>query len=140
MQGVWGAQIKIITYFVTDELRLPIIQILIVDVVNYLKIVRNRRTTKGVGPSRLQNGIILLSRGLPFAHVGPSWVVFGRILPGNGPTVSKIGDRSDQKPTHSANNQRCVMYTCLVGYRAFGHKSNHVSSVFLPLEKLQNIK
>ena len=39
MQGVWGAQIKIITYFITDELRLPIIQILIVDVVNYLKIV-----------------------------------------------------------------------------------------------------
>ena len=54
MQGVWGAQIKILSNFVTDELRLPIIQILIVDVVNYLKIVRNRRTNRRIGPTWLQ--------------------------------------------------------------------------------------
>ena len=59
MQGVWGAQIKIITYFVTDELRLLIIQILIVDVVNCLKIVRNRRKTVRNRHAWLQIGAIL---------------------------------------------------------------------------------
>ncbi len=70
---------------------------------------------------------------MPRVRIGPFLVTFRVPL---HTSVFKIGDRSDQKPTHSASNQRGVMYTCLVGYRAFGHKSNNASSVFSPTGKV----
>jgi len=122
MQGVGRTKIKIIIYFIADVLGLPIDQILIMDVVNDLKIVRSRRKIRSMKTN-------------PFRAKGVGFQVGQKLHTSVDIRLKSVGGFDDDS-TGPAINQSHVTNTGLFGSRTFRNESQQTTSVDSPTGKV----